>query len=123
MKVSVTGPVPHEQVPEMFAKHDLCVLPTFGENFGHAIIEALTAGTPVLCSPHTPWSPDNGAAFSVMPLCEAQWKAAIEKWAQMSDAQLLAHRASALRYARAYYADESALLSNRALFAQAAVCR
>ncbi|MBM4127871.1 MAG: glycosyltransferase family 4 protein [Nitrospira sp.] len=120
VKVTVAGPVPYEQVPEMFAKHDLFVLPTFGENFGHAIIEALTAGTPILCSPHTPWSPDNGAAFSVMPLGEAQWKSAIEKWAQMSAAQLLARREAALRYARAYYADESALVSNRALFALAA---
>jgi glycosyltransferase involved in cell wall biosynthesis len=31
------------------------VLPTLGENFGHAIFEALSAGRPVLISNQTPW--------------------------------------------------------------------
>jgi glycosyltransferase involved in cell wall biosynthesis len=30
-------------------------LPTTGENFGHAIFEALAAGRPVLISDQTPW--------------------------------------------------------------------
>jgi glycosyltransferase involved in cell wall biosynthesis len=30
-------------------------LPTQGENFGHAIFEALSAGKPVLISNQTPW--------------------------------------------------------------------
>jgi glycosyltransferase involved in cell wall biosynthesis len=31
------------------------VLPTLGENFGHAIFESLAAGRPVLISDQTPW--------------------------------------------------------------------
>jgi glycosyltransferase involved in cell wall biosynthesis len=35
--------------------HHVFVLPTLGENFGHAIFEALSAGRPVLISNKTPW--------------------------------------------------------------------
>ncbi|MEI6501492.1 MAG: glycosyltransferase, partial [Armatimonadota bacterium] len=49
------GEVPHEQVPTRLAEHDLMVLPTANENFGHSILEALLAGCPVLISDRTPW--------------------------------------------------------------------
>jgi glycosyltransferase involved in cell wall biosynthesis len=47
--------VPHRQVEQLINEHHLCVLPTLGENFGHAIFEALNAGRPVLISDQTPW--------------------------------------------------------------------
>lgn len=49
------GGVPHEQVPDLMARYDLFFLPTAGENYGHVIQEALTAGLPVLISDRTPW--------------------------------------------------------------------
>lgn len=49
------GPVPPEEVPEILAAHDLMILPSLGENFGHSIAEALAVGTPVLISDRTPW--------------------------------------------------------------------
>jgi len=36
-------------------QHHLYISPTTGENFGHAIFEALLAGRPVLISDQTPW--------------------------------------------------------------------
>jgi len=35
--------------------YHLFVLPTLGENYGHVIYEALSAGDPVLISDQTPW--------------------------------------------------------------------
>ncbi len=35
--------------------HHILALPTQGENFGHAIFEALSEGKPVLISDQTPW--------------------------------------------------------------------
>lgn len=55
IQVVYKGSVNHEQVVETLAQHDLFFLPTLGENFGHAIHEALRAGIPVLLSDQTPW--------------------------------------------------------------------
>lgn len=45
---------PSEIAPTL-AKYDLFLFPTFGENYGHVIAEALTAGLPILISDTTPW--------------------------------------------------------------------
>jgi glycosyltransferase involved in cell wall biosynthesis len=47
--------ITHDQVTNVFKKHDLFFLPTHGENFGHVILEALCSGCPVLISDQTPW--------------------------------------------------------------------
>lgn len=53
--VRYQGPVGHEKVSETLVNYDLFFLPTHGENYGHAILEALVAGCPVLISDRTPW--------------------------------------------------------------------
>ena len=55
VQVHYEGPVKNEEVCPLIQQHHLFVLPTFGENFGHAIFEALAAGRPVLISDQTPW--------------------------------------------------------------------
>lgn len=44
-----------ERLPAIFENADLFFMPTLGENYGHAIIESLLSGTPVLISDQTPW--------------------------------------------------------------------
>jgi len=55
-QVTFRGSVPHEQVGQLMQAADAFVLPTQGENFGHAIFEALAAGCPVVLTPTTPWT-------------------------------------------------------------------
>ena len=56
IKWSWKGCVDSENVVETFQKHHVFLFPTYGENFGHVIHEALSAGCPVLLSDKTPWS-------------------------------------------------------------------
>ncbi len=49
------GSIPHEQVWKTLQGYDAFVLLTHGENFGHAIVEALLAGLPVILSDRTQW--------------------------------------------------------------------
>ncbi len=49
------GEVPAEAVPGIFAKYDVFLFPTRGENYGHVIYEALMAGCIPLISDQTPW--------------------------------------------------------------------
>lgn len=53
--VDYKGTVPKDNVKKVFEEYDLMFLPTFAENFGHVIVESLSAGTPVLLSDNTPW--------------------------------------------------------------------
>lgn len=54
--VDYCGSVHPSSVRTVLAKHDLFFLPTLGENYGHAIYEALSVGLPVLISDNTPWN-------------------------------------------------------------------
>ena len=49
------GELPNDAVPAAMARQDILLLPARSENFGHAIFEALAAGTPVLIGDKTPW--------------------------------------------------------------------
>ncbi len=53
--VAYHGSVPHNRVGGVFADHHFFLLPTLGENFGHAILESLNSGCPVIISDRTPW--------------------------------------------------------------------
>jgi glycosyltransferase involved in cell wall biosynthesis len=55
VSVTVRSHVEHNAIVDIIRQHHLFVLPTQGENFGHAIFEALHAGRPVLISDQTPW--------------------------------------------------------------------
>lgn len=55
IEVNYRGIANHSKVSEIMTRYDLFFLPTRGENYGHVIAEALSAGTPVLLSDQTPW--------------------------------------------------------------------
>lgn len=55
IRVRMPGEVAHADVERVLAGYHLFLLATKGENFGHAIGEALRAGCPVLISDRTPW--------------------------------------------------------------------
>ena len=55
IEVRFMGEIANDDAPRVMAGYDLMFMPTLGENFGHAIFEALGAGTPVLISDRTPW--------------------------------------------------------------------
>jgi len=55
VSVHYLGAIGHERVAKVFSANHLFLLPTLGENYGHAIVEALLAGCPVLISDRTPW--------------------------------------------------------------------
>lgn len=62
------GEIHHNEIFHTFAKYNLFVFPTLGENFGHVIIECLQSGTPVIVSDQTPWDSSLGLEISVIEL-------------------------------------------------------
>lgn len=59
IKVNYCGVLSHEKIHETFSRYDAFLFPTFSENYGHVIAEALFVGTPVIISDQTPWTDIN----------------------------------------------------------------
>ena len=55
INVSYLGPLDSEEVPEKLSQAHFLFMPTRGENYGHVILESLSAGCPVIISDQTPW--------------------------------------------------------------------
>lgn len=54
-KVTFHGHVDGDAREDAFAKADIFVLPSYSENFGNVIAEALIRGVPVITTTNTPW--------------------------------------------------------------------
>jgi glycosyltransferase involved in cell wall biosynthesis len=55
IQVRYKGVCPTEEVSTKLAAAHALLLPSEGENYGHAIVESFGQGRPVLISKHTPW--------------------------------------------------------------------
>ncbi len=54
-QIAFPGEIVHHLIPDVMAKAHFFYMTTWGENFGHAIAEALLESTPVIISDRTPW--------------------------------------------------------------------
>lgn len=97
------GQVEGELREAMFTSAVAFVLPTYSENFGNAIAEALMRGLPVLTTTGTPWSvlPRLGCGWYVEPKPETL-KRALGELLAMDVPSLRAMGARAREYARVH---------------------
>lgn len=56
VNIIIHGELTHYQVSELLQQTQVLVLPSKSENYGHAIIENLSIGNPVITSNYTPWN-------------------------------------------------------------------
>jgi len=119
--VDVIGPVPHERVHDLLSEHHFFVLPTFGENFGHAILEALAAGLPVVISDQTPWRglQQKGVGWDLALDDERGWISVLQRCVEMSQAEFDRMAECARDHAVRWSSVDRILAANRALFERA----
>jgi len=55
-RVRFLGHVDRPEKSRVFFESDACILPSFSENFGMVVLEALAHGIPVIASRGTPWA-------------------------------------------------------------------
>ena len=77
------------------------MFPTLGENYGHVIQEALSAGCACLLSDQTPWQDleEHGVGYVFKVDEQDKFAKAIDDYAKMSEAGLQAVADKALKYA------------------------
>jgi glycosyltransferase involved in cell wall biosynthesis len=56
IRLNMHGVIAPDEVVERLAEHDVLLMPTAGENFGHVIAEALSVSCVVFTPPTTPWT-------------------------------------------------------------------
>ena len=109
--VNVSIAVPHHKIKPILETSHLFVLPTKGENFGHAIFESLAVGCPVLISNQTPWRDlHEFSAGMDLPLVDNKlFVKAIQQFVDMGDVDWQKYRQGAHLLARSY---ENSLLDD-----------
>ncbi len=110
--------LPHAKIKPLLEKSHLFVLPTEGENFGHAIFEALAVGCPVLISDQTPWRNLGSKKAGIdLPLADLScFTKAIQTFVDMGDDEWQEYRNGALALARDYENNLEAVSQYKQLF-------
>ena len=121
IRVEYHGAVLNEEVQYTLAKHDLFLLPTLGENFGHVFVEAFLAGLPIITSDRTPWRglKARGVGYD-LPLEQPEaFREAIQQFVDMDDVQYRQWSQRARTYGEQVATDPNVIEANRRLFLNA----
>lgn len=118
IRVQYMGPVEHDKVSNIIRKHDLFFLTTLGENYGHAILEALVAGCPVLISDQTPWRKleEKGVGWDLPLNCPEKFREVLQKCIDMNEQEYNVLSRRAHNFGLKIVRDKTTLNLNRKLF-------
>lgn len=112
------GEVDSTDVVKVLQQDEVFLFPTFGENYGHVIQEALSAGCPVIVSDQTPWQTleanDSGFSFSLDNL--DNFAKEIEKYAAEDAEHFNVHAKNAYIYAQKNSSQNKSLDQYRRMF-------
>jgi len=116
--INYKGTIMHSDVIHVFSSYDLFLFPTFGENFGHVILESLLGGCPVLTSTETPWKELNinkaGWCISLKDTCHIA--EIIDDYSQISIEEKKIMKINALKIAKKKLNNWDVINDNRIMF-------
>ncbi len=110
--VRYRGVIPGGETVGVAARYHFFLLATQGESFGHAILEALAAGCPVVLSDRTPWREvsENAAGWCIPLEDPPHWRQIVQNCVRMDQEAYQVHSQAARQYAerwcRATHAKE-----------------
>lgn len=116
--VNYRGAVTSEEVVSVLSKYDLFFMPTKGENYGHVIAEALSAGLLVLIADTTPWRnlQELGIGWDLPLNTPEEYSVIIEQLALTAPDEYLQMRKKVLAWAQSKFSQKEAVESNVSMF-------
>lgn len=118
IKVSYKGSLESGKVLKEINNYHFMFMPTRGENFGHIILQALSAGCPVIISDQTPWRNlyQRNTGWDI-PLEESEmFVKTINNCAQMDQEKYTKMSRAAFDYAKEYINNPETVEQNKHLF-------
>jgi len=118
IQFSYKGIVTPPSIQETLSKYDLFYLPTFGENFGHVVFEAISSGCPILISDTTPWRDLEklGVGWDIDLQEKDRFTTILQELVDMPKEAHQSYVENAIKYASQYANDPHILRANRVLF-------
>ena len=114
------GPIPNNQIISYLHANNMhaLLLPTLNENFGHVILDALSASCPVIISDQTPWKNLQEKQIGYdLPLSDpSQFVTAIQTLASLNQADYNQLSHNAFQIAQATYNNPESIRQNKELF-------
>jgi glycosyltransferase involved in cell wall biosynthesis len=104
IQVEYKGEVKSHKVSKVLTQYHFFILPTLGENFGHAIFESMIEGKPVIISQNTPWTnlSSKKVGWDLSLTQEEKWIEIIDQCNNMSNKTYEEMSKSAWHYAQDY---------------------
>ena len=98
--VNYKGVLSHDEIHKTFRQYDAFLFPTFSENYGHVIAEALVTGCIPIISDQTPWNDmnDADAGWAISLDNQNKFRDAIQKVVDLDDEQINKKRANIKDY-------------------------
>ena len=118
LNVTFHGDIPPTEINRALKHGHFFYLPTLGENYGHAIVEALVRGIPVMISNKTPWKNLSKYGCGWDLSLDEDWSNAIAKARKMDDSTYFELRQKALKYAKNQVHSSESVQSYRTIFAK-----
>ncbi len=120
--VQFMGGIPHDSVKPILSNYHVFLLPTLGENFGHAISEAMQVGCVPIISDRTPWQnlQDAEAGWSLSLSTPEAFTDALNTALTWSHDELQRRSRNATDHVANHAVSQDGIRENRSLFAAAA---
>ncbi|HNU59340.1 MAG TPA: glycosyltransferase family 4 protein [Aquaticitalea sp.] len=118
IKVNYIGAIPNHELSGHIRDEHLLLLPTYGENFGHVIVESWQYGCPVIISDQTPWHNLEALKLGYDIALEDRdaFIKAIEHFAAMDGKTYRVWSNSALEHAKKFTENPEIINQTRSLF-------
>lgn len=104
VKVVFKGDIHPNNINEVYAENHALLLPSLGENFGHAMLEAMSQARPVIISNNTPWRnlESHKAGWDIDLNNKAKFIESIKKLLAMDQQEYDQYAQSAFEYAKKF---------------------